>query len=313
MQIPGRYCVLVSVCSVIELYVLRIMVGFWVMDVASILKFLNKASETGFGFFLRGSFFRVLNGLAMLLIFMLCMKFLHFGWRFKGLMRFLSEFGSKPRNGFCFKDGVVEVCASMITHLKCSPLESSLNPNVNKNKSISGKENAKSNDDADTYFDISEEKHDNESEVHDEDQEIDVITLRKLVKTERKRADSAYAELERERRASATATEEAMAMILRLQSEKSSVEMEANQFRRIAEKKQQYAQEVIESLQWIIMQNESQISLLEDKLMLHREKMRQYVNEDEMEQFEEPHGDDDAHKAFPDFSVDDDQYDPLIS
>lgn len=313
MQILGRYCVLVSVYSVLELYVLRILVGFWVMDVTSMLKFLTKAGEIGFGFVIRGSFSRFLNGLAMLLIFVLCMKFLHFGCHFKGLMRFLCEFGSKPRNGFFFKNGVIEVCASMITHFKCGPLESSQNLDVlNKSNSISGKENAKSNDDADTNFNISEEKDDNnQSEVHDEDEEIDVTTLRKLVKIERQRADSACEELERERRASESAAEEAMAMILRLQSEKSSVEMEANQFRRMAEQKQQYAHEVIESLQWINLQNESQFSLLEDQLMLYREKLRLYMNEDEMEQFEEGLDDDD--KTFSSFSVDKDLDDSLIS
>ncbi|KAK4254190.1 hypothetical protein QN277_009604 [Acacia crassicarpa] len=244
MQILGRYCVLVSLYSVLELYVLRILVGFWVMDVASILKLLSKGSETGFGFFFRGSFFQDLNGFAMILIFVLCMRILYFGWPFKVLM---------------LKNGVVEFCASMIS---------------------------------------SEVKlGDNESEVHDDDQEIDVKKLRKLVKIERERANFAEEELERERRASESATEEAMAMILRLQCEKSSMEMEANQFRRIAETKKQYDHKVIESLEWTKMLNESQITLLEQKLKLYREKLRQFMDEDDMEQFEDE-------KTFSDFCLD---------
>ncbi|KAI9110436.1 hypothetical protein K1719_018596 [Acacia pycnantha] len=284
MQILGRYCVLVSFYSVLELYVLRILVGFWIMDVASILKLLSKASETGFGFFVRGSFFRDLNGFAMILIFVLCLKILYFGWPFKGLM---------------LKNGVVEFCASMIPHFKCGPLESSQNPNeLNKNNSISHNENAKPNDDADTDSDILFEVKlgHNESEVHDDDQEIDVKKLRKLVKIERERANFADEELERERRASESATEEAMAMILRLQCEKSSIEMEVNQFRRIAETKKQYDHEVIESLECTKMLNESQITLLEQKLKLYREKLRQFMDEDEMEQFEDE-------KAFSDFCL----------
>ncbi|CAI9772701.1 unnamed protein product [Fraxinus pennsylvanica] len=59
-------------------------------------------------------------------------------------------------------------------------------------------------------------------------EEFDITELRKQVKIERKRANTAYAELEKERAASATAAEEAMAMILRLWNEKSVIEMEAN-------------------------------------------------------------------------------------
>ncbi|KAG6397615.1 hypothetical protein SASPL_143785 [Salvia splendens] len=46
---------------------------------------------------------------------------------------------------------------------------------------------------------------------------------------ERRRADAALAEVEREKAASAMAAEEAMAMIQRLQREKNSIEIAANQ------------------------------------------------------------------------------------
>lgn len=266
--------------------------GFLVIDVASTIKFLTKVSETGYGFFLRGCFSRALKFLGMLLIFVFCMKILRFNWHSKGLMRFLCELGAKPRNALCFRNGVVKVCSSKITRF-------------NKNDSTSGKENvSNSNGDAEMNSDLMEERDDSEREAHNEDEVFDVMTLRKLVKIERQRANAAYAELEKERTASASAAEETMAMILRLQSEKSSAEIEANQFRRMAEKKQQHDQEVIDSLRWIIMQNESHIRSLEDKLNLYREKLRQYMREDEMEQFEEL-DDDDVNRNFSSFSVDD--------
>ncbi|XP_059446421.1 protein FLOURY 1-like [Corylus avellana] len=86
--------------------------------------------------------------------------------------------------------------------------------------------------------------------------------------------------------ATASAAEEAMAMILRLQSEKSSTDMQANQYRRMAEQKQQYDQEVIGSLQWIVMKHESNRSLLEDQLRLCRQKLKLYMKGDEVDERE---------------------------
>nr|POE70435.1 protein floury 1-like [Quercus suber] len=119
-----------------------------------------------------------------------------------------------------------------------------------------------------------EENDDDKKECHGEDEECDVMALRKLVKIERQRANGSYAELEKERIAAASAAEEAMAMILRLQREKSSIEIQANQYRRLAERKQQYDQEVIQSLRWIVMKHESNRSLLEDQLRFCRQKLK---------------------------------------
>ncbi|KAJ4716756.1 myosin-binding protein 3-like [Melia azedarach] len=118
---------------------------------------------------------------------------------------------------------------------------------------------------------------------------LTVMALRKLVKIERQRANMALMELEQERMAAASAADEAMAMILRLQSGKSAIEIEANQYHRLAEQKQEYDREVIQSLQWIVMKHEAERSLLEDKLRSCMQKLKQYVKDDdhEMEQFEE--------------------------
>lgn len=125
-----------------------------------------------------------------------------------------------------------------------------------------------------------------EREYSVEDEEYDVTALRRLVKIERLRADMAHAELEKERMASASAADEAMAMIFRLQNEKSSTEIEAKQYRQLAEQKQEFLQEVIESLQWDMINLEHERSEMEENLRLYREKLRQYVKSDEVDQFE---------------------------
>ncbi|KAH7575525.1 hypothetical protein JRO89_XS02G0133700 [Xanthoceras sorbifolium] len=125
-----------------------------------------------------------------------------------------------------------------------------------------------------------------EKECCEENLEFDVIALRRSVKIERERASMACMEVDKERMAAASAADEAMAMILRLQNEKSAIEIEANQYRRLAEKKQEFDKEVIQSLQWIIMRHESERFLLEEKLMSFRQKLKQYVKDDELDEIE---------------------------
>ncbi|KAI4367515.1 hypothetical protein MLD38_023245 [Melastoma candidum] len=103
-------------------------------------------------------------------------------------------------------------------------------------------------------------------ECYPEDEEFDVQTLRRLVKKERRRADAACNELEKERAATATAIDETMAMIARLQGEKNAAEVSANQERRMAEQKQAYDQEVIESLRWMLARSEDRRDILEGRL-----------------------------------------------
>ena len=117
-----------------------------------------------------------------------------------------------------------------------------------------------------------------------EDELFDVVSLRRMVKAERQRLNAACAEIEQERGAAASAAEEAMAMILRLQSEKSAVEIQAKQFRRVVEQKQEYDLEVIESLQWTVEQVESQKNLLERQLGVLRERLRDFINDREIQQ-----------------------------
>ncbi|KAG5548423.1 hypothetical protein RHGRI_013945 [Rhododendron griersonianum] len=120
------------------------------------------------------------------------------------------------------------------------------------------------------------------------DEEVDVMALRELVNIERQGADAVYLELEKERSAAATASEEAMAMVLRLQNEKSLIDMEAKQYRRLAEEKQIHDQEVIQSLRWIVMKHESErgLPLLEDQLRYFRRKSEVCVKGDEGDESE---------------------------
>ncbi|KAI9176252.1 hypothetical protein LWI28_000458 [Acer negundo] len=120
----------------------------------------------------------------------------------------------------------------------------------------------------------------------EEDFEFDVLTLRRLVKIEKHKASLACMELEKERMAASSAADETMAMILRLQNEKSATEIEANHYRKLAEKKQEFDKEVNESLQWIVMRHESERFLLEEKLMSFRQKLKEYVADDELDEFE---------------------------
>ncbi|KAL8097401.1 hypothetical protein AgCh_030505 [Apium graveolens] len=118
-------------------------------------------------------------------------------------------------------------------------------------------------------------------ECYDVDKECDVVKLRELVKVERERANAANVELEKERMAAATAAEETMAMILRLQKEKSVIEMEAHQYRRLAEEKQLHDQEVIESLRWIAMRCQSAGLQLEDQVRSLKQKVELQLKDDE--------------------------------
>ncbi|KAE9448370.1 hypothetical protein C3L33_19718, partial [Rhododendron williamsianum] len=125
-----------------------------------------------------------------------------------------------------------------------------------------------------------------EQELVNVDEEVDVMALRELVNIERQGADAVYLELEKERNAAATASEEAMAMVLRLQNEKSLIDMEAKQYRRLAEEKQIHDQEVIQSLRWIVMKHESERGLLEDQLRYFRRKSKVCVKGDEGDESE---------------------------
>lgn len=276
MQTLGRFCF----SFVLGLYhrFLRISLAF--MDFASTFKFLTQASEVGCGFVLLGYFSKLFNLLGLFLIFIFSLKLLRSRWTSNELLNFLSEFGGTPR----FRLGLETSKAEALDH------------DAFKSSSGSKRKSYSSDDGVD------------EKDENLEDEVFDVMTLRKMVKFERQRFHAACAEIEKERVAAASAAEETMAMILRLQSEKSSVEIQANQFRRMVEQKQEYDQEVIESLRWTIMQHESQKSLLEDQLGIYREKLSHYMTDDEIDQLEGL----DSSRGFLSFSVEYDNLDDIL-
>ncbi|XP_019419089.1 PREDICTED: myosin-binding protein 2-like isoform X1 [Lupinus angustifolius] len=281
MQTLGRFCLLL----VLSLYQKFLNFSLSFMDLGSTFKFITHASEVSCGFVLLGGSFPILfNIIGLLLIFVFSFKILHSRWSTHELLQFLYEFGTgTPRFPFDSEGSKVETLGK-------EGLKSSSGV---KNKGYNGLD------------DGVEEK---EKDDCIEDEVLDVMTLRRLVKIERQRCHAACAEIENERVAASSAAEEAMAMILRLQNEKSSIEIHANQFRRMVEQKQEYDQEVIEELRWAIMQHESQKSLLEDQLGIYREKLREYMSDDEIDQLEGI----DSSRGFLNFSVECDHIDPSL-
>lgn len=82
-----------------------------------------------------------------------------------------------------------------------------------------------------------------------------------------------YNELDVEREASATAASEALAMILRLQGEKASIKMEAEQYKRLAEEKMYHAEESMEIFEDFIHQKEMEIASLDYQVQAYRYKL----------------------------------------
>ncbi|RWR77336.1 myosin-binding protein 3 [Cinnamomum micranthum f. kanehirae] len=133
-----------------------------------------------------------------------------------------------------------------------------------------------------------------EGEKLEENEELDLMGLKNALRIERERRNAAYLELEKERLAAASAAIETMAMIQRLQNEKNLIEMEARQYRYMAEQKQIYDQEVIHHLQWIISTHELERSARENQLKQCRKRLQQGGVFDEIVGEAEEHQDDET-------------------
>ncbi|CAN1332580.1 Myosin-binding protein 3 [Linum perenne] len=233
------------------------------MECAACLKFLARVSESRGGFLVLGCFSQAFNFLWLFLLFAFGLRMLQLTSFSIGLLHFL--FGARgksivSRNGFSWKSFNLALESGLVNRLEKVGLKSKVNDYSAMNE-----------------FD------DSETESFAEDDEMDVLALRRLVRIERERALAAELELEKERMAAASAADETMAMILRLQSEKSCVEIESNQFRRVAEQKHDYDQQVIQS---IIMKHELERSLLEEKLRICRQKLQDYLKRHEMDELD---------------------------
>ncbi|KAL9224156.1 hypothetical protein vseg_000220 [Gypsophila vaccaria] len=77
-------------------------------------------------------------------------------------------------------------------------------------------------------------------------------------------------ELDAERESSAVAADETLSMILRLQGERAALEMEARQYKRMAEEKICHAHEMVEIFQELVYQKELQIASLEFQVQAYK-------------------------------------------
>ncbi|KAG6516190.1 uncharacterized protein LOC121971636 isoform X1 [Zingiber officinale] len=109
----------------------------------------------------------------------------------------------------------------------------------------------------------------------DEDKnECDVTReLRQALKEERSARAALYQDLEKERSAAASAADEAMAMILRLQKEKSAIQMEARQYGTMAEEKSAYDEEEMKILKDIIVRQEREKYALQKEVEAYQQML----------------------------------------
>ncbi|KAL3621012.1 hypothetical protein CASFOL_035924 [Castilleja foliolosa] len=248
MQIISRFYRFLIVCSVLGLHkgYLKFFFGVFVlMDFVTFLKHLVLDYELGYWFFMLG----VSKFLGLFVLFGFGMKIVYFGGFVEGLIRF-------SKTGLCSK---IVLDEKKVEFLK-----------------------EKSNPDSDFAENLTDDEPfcaDNNDCDEDEFTE-DVLELRSLLKNERHKTNVALAELAKERDASFSAAEETMAMISRLQNEKSSIELESNQFKRLAEEKQIHDQEVIQSLRWLVWKHESERISLVDQLNLCKRKLKICSNDE---------------------------------
>ncbi|KAF8701302.1 hypothetical protein HU200_033631 [Digitaria exilis] len=95
----------------------------------------------------------------------------------------------------------------------------------------------------------------------------EVAALREALRQQALAIDELRRELEEERQASASGADEALAMILRLQAEKASERMEADQFRRVAEERIQHDEDTLAFLKAVVFHQEMEISSLNRRLL----------------------------------------------
>lgn len=147
---------------------------------------------------------------------------------------------------------VCAVCGTKIQDLKkgdLGPTMERVRPNVCTVKPLARPLAAEFKQEAD--IDDDEEEDNAVGEVNGAEEGNADWVSRRLAE-ERRLREAALEELEKERRAAASAADEAMAKIACLRNEKALLEREARQFQEMAQQKQMYDRQMIESLQWVI-------------------------------------------------------------
>ncbi|KAM0869729.1 hypothetical protein ACQ4PT_040486 [Festuca glaucescens] len=135
-----------------------------------------------------------------------------------------------------------------------------------------------------------DEEEDDEEELVDAQEEN--RDLKREAEEERRDVRSALQqELDKERSAAASATEEAMAMILRLQKEKSSLEIEARQQRRAADERCAFYEDEVEELRDILLMREREARSLHKEVVSYRRLLGLSVDDedDDEEMMMTPH------------------------
>lgn len=293
----GRLCLLVTALLSIDPYTKFSLISLTFSAAKScsyLFKLLSKRPEVG-----SSHFSQFVTGIALFFAFLVWLKAMYFSLRpsshlrhgdclnskicdlLEPLERPNSEFedgnailngDSRSFEGPSYSDSEGSLHEDQVLNEMCLR-ECSLGSDVHDSKELFGRpswliENGHSVSNGNPHSDAGSENSKTEAKLFPEDQTSDEILLRDLVKFERQRAEAALSELEKERLAATTAAEEAMSMIMRLQREKSSIEIEAKQYRRLAEGKQVHDQEVIGFLRSVIGELERDLNALAEELFL---------------------------------------------
>ncbi|KAK1682470.1 hypothetical protein QYE76_043318 [Lolium multiflorum] len=144
---------------------------------------------------------------------------------------------------------------------------------------------------ADDHPASSSDRHDEDDEEEElvdaqEDEDRDLNREAAAAEEQRRRENVRSAlqqELDKERSAAASAAEEAMAMILRLQKEKSSLEIEARQQRRTADERCAFYEDEVEELRDILLMREREARSLQKEVESYRRLLGLSVDGDDDE------------------------------
>ncbi|KAG6526060.1 myosin-binding protein 7-like [Zingiber officinale] len=108
------------------------------------------------------------------------------------------------------------------------------------------------------------------------DIENEAAALREALASHKQSVEKLLAELEEERNASSSAATEAMSMIIRLQREKAEAQMEARQFRRLADEKMAHDQQEIAVLQDLLFKRDQTVEALNCEVQAYRHRLLSY-------------------------------------
>jgi hypothetical protein len=134
---------------------------------------------------------------------------------------------------------------------------------------------------SDNPLDNDDDSDDEEQELVDAEEEEDRDLNRPSEEERRDVRSALQQELDKERSAAASAAEEAMAMILRLQKEKSSLEIELRQQRRTSDERCAFYEDEVEELRDILLMREREARSLQKEVESYRRLLGLAGDDDE--------------------------------